>query len=796
MIGTTVSRYRILEELGSGGMGRVYKAEDTRLGRLVALKFLPRELSRNPVALQRFEREARAASALNHPNICHIYEINDEQQPFIAMELLDGATLRQRIAGRTTPVDELVGIAVQIAEALDAAHSKGIIHRDLKPANVFVNDRGHVKLLDFGLAKVSPAAFSDSETEADVITDPTVLATSPGMLQGTVMYMSPEQARGEVLDSRSDLFALGIVLYEMATGARPFIGATTAVTFDGILNRDPIPPSKLKPDLPEGVERLILRLLEKDPADRYQSASALLSDLKSLQRDSTSTSIEAMRVPLRSKRLAAAWRRPALLAALATLLLTVGGVALWQNLSGGSRTTSIAVLPFVNEGGDPNAQYLSDGITEGVMNALSQATALRVVPRATAFQYRSASPDLRQIRAELGVDRLLTGRVVQDVNGVSIRVELIDAASETLVWGNQFSRSTKDVVAVQSEIAMAVVDQLDVPITDADRAKIAKRPTSNPEAYRLYLKGRNKWDEWTEESLQASIDFFLQAIDLDPSYALAYYGLADSYVASAYMSRPPRETMPLAKDNLTKAIALDNTLPEVHYLLGIIYLYYDWDMASASRQLQRALSMNPSYTDAQFGYGNYLVAAGRVNEAIPYIEKSVELDPFSFTWNEQLVVFYSGLGQLDRAEEQARKSLKRDPTSFWLHIDLGMIMARRGRTADALRQFEEAAEFGAGNPYPIGYLGFGQAIDGQRDAAMKTLARLDELSTRRYVPSFTRALVYAGLGDVDNAFTMLYRARDERDCWLMWYFLLDGAFDKLRSDRRYDELLRPLRERR
>ena len=795
MIGTTVSRYRILEELGRGGMGRVYKAEDTRLGRLVALKFLPHELSRNPAALQRFEREARAASALNHPNICHIYEINDEHEPFIAMELLDGATLRQRIAGRTTPVDELVAIAVQIAEALDAAHAKGIIHRDLKPANVFVNDRGHVKLLDFGLAKVSPAAFSDSETEADVVTDPTVLATSPGMLQGTVMYMSPEQARGEVLDARSDLFALGVVLYEMATGARPFIGATTAMTFDGILNRDPIPPSKLKPDLPAGVERLILRLLEKDPADRYQGAGALLSDLKSLQRDSTSTSIEAMRVPLRARRMATAWRRTALVAAAATLLVTLAGVVLWQYLSAGTGPTSIAVLPFVNEGGDPNAQYLSDGVSEGVMNALSQVAALRVIPRASAFRYRSSSPELRQIGAELGVDRLLTGRVTQDAGGITVSVELIDAGSEALIWGNQYTRSAKEVVAVQSEIAQAVVDRLNIPLSAADRAKLAKRPTSNPEAYQLYLKGRNKWDEWTEGSLEASLGFFRQAIDLDPSYALAYYGLADSYVASAYMSRPPRETMPLAKDNLTKAIALDNTLPEVHYLLGVIYLYYDWDAAAAERQFQRALSLNAGYADAHFGYGNYLVATGRVSEAIPYVEKSVELDPFSFTWNEQLVVFYSGLGQLDRAEEQARKSLKRDPTSFWLHIDLGMILTKRGRTAEAVRVFQQAADFGAGNPYPIGYLGYGQAVAGDRQEALATLARLDALSKGRYIPSFTRALVYAGLGDADNAFNMLSRARDERDCWLMWYFLLDGAFDKLRSDARYVELLKPLRAR-
>ncbi|HYN05945.1 MAG TPA: protein kinase [Vicinamibacterales bacterium] len=794
MIGQTVSRYRVLEELGSGGMGRVYKAEDTRLGRLVALKFLPADLARDPVSLQRFEREARSASALNHPNICHIYEINDEQEPFIAMELLDGATLRQRIAGRAASVDEVVAIGAQIADALDAAHAKGIVHRDIKPENVFVNDRLHVKLLDFGLAKVSPGVFSDTLTQGAVVTDPTVLVTSPSLVLGTVSYMSPEQARGETLDARSDLFSLGIVLYEMATGARPFVGATPAVMFDAILNRDPLPPSKLKPGLPDGLEQVILRLLEKDPAHRYQGAGAVLSDLKSLQRDVTSTSLEAMHTG-RHRKAAGAWRvrRSMIAAAVVTMVVTVLAVAGWQYFGGSERSTSIAVLPFANAGGDPSAQYLSDGISEGIMNALSQLPSLRVVPRATAFRYRSASLDLKQVGADLGVRTLLTGRVIQDSNGLSIRVELIDAASQALLWGDQFNRAPHDLVEVQGQIAQAVADHLGVDVSEPERAKLAKRPTTNPEAYKLYLKGRNKWDEWTEESLEASIGFFKAATELDPSYALAFYGLADSYVARAYMSQPPKDNMPLAKDNLTKAMALDNSLPEVHYLLGIINLYYDWDMTSAEREFKRALALNARYADAHFGYGNYLVAAGRLREAIPDIEQSVTLDPFSFTWNEQIVPFYSALGQLDRAEEQARKSLKRDPTSFWLHLDLGMVMVRRGKPADALPLFEQAATFGADNPYPIGYLGYGQAMAGRRDDAVATLRRLDDLSRKRYVPAFARGLVHAGLGDADAAFEMLRQARDQRDCWLLWYFILDGAFDTLRSDPRYDELLKPLR---
>ena len=793
MIGRIISHYRVLEKLGAGGMGQVYKAEDTKLGRLVALKFLSPDLARDPAALQRLEREARAASALNHPNICTIYEIDDAGPPFIAMELLDGKTLRQRLADRPCAVEQVLALGLQMVDALEAAHAKGIVHGDLKPENVFVSDRDHVKLLDFGLAKVHRVAEPDAVTQAPPFSDPTVFATQPGIVLGTVEYMSPEQARGEKLDARSDLFSLGVVLYEMAAGARPFSGPTAALTFDAILNRDPRPPAQFTPGLPGGLEQVLLKLLEKDPALRYQRAAELKADLTILHRDATAIPVEATRPVRRQAPSTSRLRRRIIVAALVAAGLVGTSLVVLRYVAGPQTSASIAVLPFANASGDPNAQYLIDGVAEGVMNTLSRLPALRVLPRATAFRYRSDTRDLPQIGQELGVRTLLTGRVSGNGDMLSVQVELTNSGTNAQLWGAKFNRDASDLVDLEEEIATAVAEHLPVRLTGEDRQKLAKRATSDPEAYRVYLKGHSLWDEWTEVSLQASLAFFRQATQKDPTYALAYFGLANSYVALSFLNMAPKTSMPLAKANVTKALDLDESLPEAHYLLGIVHLYYDWDMDAAERQFKRSLALNPRSAEAHFGYSNYLVAAGRLNEALTHAERAVELDPLSNTWNEQLAVLYSGLGQLDRAEVQARKTLKLDPTSFWLKFDLGMIATRRGQPEAALREFEESVARASDNPYAIGYLGFGQARAGRQADARKTLARLDDLARTRYVSSFPRALVYAGLGDTNRTFALLDQAREERDCWLPWYFILDGAFDDLKSDRRYTELLKPLR---
>jgi serine/threonine-protein kinase len=432
-------------------------------------------------------------------------------------------------------------------------------------------------------------------------------------------------------------------------------------------------------------------------------------------------------------------------------------------------------------------------VSTAIMNSLSQLPDLRVVPRALVTRYRSDAADLKQVARELDVPVLLTGRIKQDGDSLVVEAELTDTAAQSQLWGQRFSRSAADLVEIQEEITVAVAEHLSGRLTAEDRRKLAKRATSDPEAYKLYLQGHSFWDQWTEASIAASLDYYRQATHKDPTYALAYAGLANSYIALSFLNSPPRVSMPLAKDNVTKALALDDALPEVHYLLGVVNLYFDWDRPAAERQFQRALALNPRYAAAHYAVGNALVVAGRLQDARAEIEQSVQLDPFSNTWNEQLVVFYSGLGELDRAEDQARKSIARDPTSFWLHVDLAMIMVRRGNAADALSEFEQADRISGGNPYAIGYLGFGQARAGRRAAALNTLDRLDGLTATRYVPSFTRALVHAGLGDTERSFAELQKAREERDCWLLWYFILDGAFDGLKGDPRYAKLLEPLR---
>ncbi len=791
MIGTIVSHYRILDALGSGGMGLVFRAEDTKLGRLVALKFLPDDLASDPLSLQRFEREARAASALNHPHICTIYEIGEhDARPFIAMELLEGSTLRARLNGPCAS-DEVVSVGIQVADALDAAHAKSIVHRDIKPENIFVNPRGQVKILDFGLAKVTVSASASAEADTEFVAASPLLSM-PGVVQGTIAYMSPEQARGEEMDGRSDLFSLGVVLYEMVTGKRPFGGPTTAVTFDAILNRAPPPLSPTSGGLALPLEGIVQRMLEKDPALRYQSATEVRDDLRKVQRglEVTQPSVTRSGSPPGTRARPGLRSRTTLLAASAAALAVVGAFAAWMARSAGpsSPGDSIAVLSFANTSSAPGTEYLSDGIAEGIMNSLSQMPGLRVAPRASVVRYQAESANLEAAGNELKVRTLVTGRVRQDGDRLRIQAELIDVETQSQLWGQQFDRKSDELVLVQEEICKALADHLRLTLTQADRDRL-RAPTHDAQAYEFYMRGRHLWDQWTEADVGASVDLFREATRKDPKYALAYFGLANSYVALAFLSRPPREMMPLARDAVGTALTLDESLVSAHYLRGVISLYYDWDMPAAERAFKRALALNPDSADAHFGYGNYLVAAGRRQAGLAEVERAVQLDPLTTTWNEQLGVLYAGLHQYDRAEQQLTLSHRFQPDGWWVPLDLGALHIRRGNVAEAITQFELSAKLSANNPYAIGYLGYGYAAAGRRDDAMTRLAQLDELATTRYVPSYARAVVYAGLKDKDRAFDMLYKARAERDCWLLWYYLLDGTFDFLRSDPRAAKVL-------
>jgi TolB-like protein/tRNA A-37 threonylcarbamoyl transferase component Bud32 len=619
-IGKTISHFTLIKKIGGGGMGVVYKAEDTKLHRHVALKFLPEDVSKNPQALERFRREAQAASALNHPNICTIHEIDEhEGRTFIAMEHLEGQTLKQRIAHRRFKTEELLDISIQIADALNAAHAKGIIHRDIKPANIFLTESGQAKILDFGLAKLPSEGRGGAESKATT----EEFLTSPGSALGTVAYTSPEQARGEELDARTDLFSFGVVLYEMATGQQAFTGSTSYVIIEGIMNKAPTSPVRLNPDLSEDLERIINKALEKDRELRYQNASDMRTDLKRLRRESDSgRTAAAAEAPVVEK----PGRRWVIYAVVTAIILIVAGTSAYFFFGRGEPIYSIAVFPFEYVGSDAETEILSDGITEDLINTHSQLPNLRVIPRTKVFQYKGDNIDYEKAAKELNARTYLTGRI----SAASINAVLVDVDKVSQLWGDRFNLKTTDLIAIQEEIQKKVAEKLRLPLTDKAQELLAKRHTESPEAKQLYILGRHHMNKRTSEGFQKGIEYFNQAIDKDPRYALAYSGLADCYSYSGiWGSVAPGEVSKPAKAAALKAIEFDPEIAEAHVSLAILALNYDWDWQNAEKALKRAIELNPDYAYAHHWYGDYLITMGRFNEAVAQMNLAVELEPLA-----------------------------------------------------------------------------------------------------------------------------------------------------------------------
>ena len=762
LVGTIVTHYRIVAELGRGGMGVVYRAEDTRLHRPVAVKFLPGDAAPDAEARARFEREARAASALDHPNICTIYDVGEhEGRPFIVMALLEGQTLTHRLDSKLT-ADDALGLALQIVDGLDAAHAKGVIHRDIKPANLFLTTRGEVKILDFGLAKGAADAAREALAPGG---DQTTRArpadlTSPGEAIGTAAYMSPEQARGETVDARSDLFSTGAVLYELFTGCRAFDGKTQAAVFASLLERMPPPARQINPDVPPEIEAILAKALEKDRRLRYQSVADLRADLRRVSRDRTSAAT-AVGGPASAS---ARRHRLRLATGLAIAAIAVAGAAWWWTMGrtqGGAPIDSIAVLPFANIGGDPNTEYLSDGLTDSLINALSRAQGLRVIPRSTMFRYKNRTIDPQQIGRELGVSAVLSGRVTQRGDTLIVDANLVDVSRESQLWGDTYDRKMSDLLTIQADIAREIVAGLRMPLSGAEARRLTTPSTTSTEALNLYYRGLYHRQKTTEAGFRASIRYFQQAVDVDPAFALAYVGLSDSYGTLGYLELGvPSEIWPRAKAAAEAALALDPSLAEAHAARGHAILRYDWNPDAAKAALERALELNPRYAVAHHWYAHYLLAYARGPEVLLESRRAVELEPGDLMLNAHLFFMEAAPARAEQLSRGVRDVQLMDPDFWAVHTALAMLHRQKKEFDAALREYERAVELSGELPLALQSLGLFHAARGNRREAEQVIVRLEQ---RPYPPPYYIAVIYRTLGDSEKMFEWLERGFRERD---------------------------------
>jgi len=819
-----IGPYRILSLLGIGGMGEVYLAAD-KLGRRVALKRLASRLNHDQQHVARFLQEAQTLLTLNHPNIVTLYDIGEaDGSYYIASELVEGQTLRSYIENTNVELGARLEIAIQIATALAAAHEKGIIHRDIKPENVMIRRDGYVKVLDFGVAKLTQVFQPPLGTEAP--TRPKV-ETAEGLVIGTATHLSPEQARGWAVDARTDIWSFGVTLYEMLTGRAPFTGATVVEIIAHILEREPMPLARYVTDTPPELQRILNKTLMKNRDERYQTITEMLLDLRAVKQElefaaklELSSSIDGAEVSEKSRlvrvqtlraREGAPSTRPASSAeyivrgiqqhksatamVVVVLLLASLSIGYWSfihrssnSITNATTIDSIAVMPFENVTHEKNTEYLSDGVTESLINSLSQLPHVKVIARNSVFSYKNQTPDLRQVAKQLNVQAVLTGRVFMEGDTLDVRVELTDASSNAQLWGDHFTRKVADIFTVQDEIAHQVTDALRVHLTSGQQEQVSKRYTENAEAYGLYLQGRYYENQGSEESNNRAISFFDQAIALDPRYALAYAARGETYFNLGDLSLPMKEAGSKTRQDVAASLGIDDKLVEGHMLRANLEFQYDWDFARADTDFRQAIALNPNYAEAHHQYMYYLAMMGRPLEGVAEMNLATQLDPVSPSIVVDTALPYFLARQYDQAIAQARKGTDMFPNFFLSHMVLGELLVEKGDTSSGLEELEKAKSMEP-TPLVISKLGYAYAKIGRKDEARKLLAKLKDESKSRYVAPFFIAIIYIGLTEKDEAFAWLEKSYQDREFWLCW-LKMDPKLDSLRSDSRFIDLMR------
>jgi serine/threonine protein kinase/Flp pilus assembly protein TadD len=769
--------YEALSPLGEGGMGEVYLAVDTRLGRKVALKLLPSSYTDDADRVRRFGQEARAASALNHPNIVTIYEVGRvDGHYFIAAEYVEGKTLRERLKREPMDFKSALEIAIPVASALDAAHHAGIVHRDVKPENVMIRPDGLVKLLDFGIAKLTEKRSKlDLDSEAATAVK---AHTSPGMIIGTAAYMSPEQTRGETVDARTDIFSFGTLLYEMLTGEQPFTGETMYHTIVAILEKEPPPVSQFNNSYQPEIEKIIKKCLAKKADERYSTANNLLDDLKEVREElAFQSKLERSSAP--SKKAEAE-----------TEIIRA------KTTSETEKLNSIAVLPFTNISAEVENEYFCDGLAEELLNTLAKIEDLKVAARTSAFSFKNKNVEISEIGKTLNVKAVLEGSVRRSGNRLRISVQLVNAADGYHLWSERYDREMRDIFDVQDEITLAVVDALKVKLLGEEKAAILKRYTDNTEAYELYLKGLYHCNKWTDEGLRKGMEYFEKALEKDPEFAAAYAKIADYYHFSSHIGLfSPQEIFPKWKAAAERALEVDEGLDDAHLAMAHIYFYYDRDWAASQREYERAVELNPNSPDAHKYYGLFLASRERFDQAVAEAKKALELDPLSIAVNIVAGFVYLFVDRMDDTLRLVRRMIELDsnaPHGYWLG---GSLLMANGEYEEAVEALQKSLSLGD-NQMALGKLGCAYGLAGRRDEALKVLDQLFEMRGRQYADPFNIARVYSGLGDNDNAFRWMERAVEEHSADLVFLkrYVEAGAGlyfgESFSTDSRYEDILR------